>query len=906
MEEYSSISETKISTKWYDEFPKAEKPCKHNKSDFEVLNLKEKAKKCLEAETSAFQLKQSHSRDPDLDWFKTAAKRGTTLDKVAATILLIQINPKYNLAQISFLLSMVKSAKHNQCYFIFSAVKDLFLSDLLHPTFKLLKFEEQDLDKINIPQSSNHQINKLDRNQEKWLAYIYFEDQVRNHFETFVSMLSDFASDSVEMNREKAIDAMNCMLIENSEQEHKILQLIVNKIGDPCSKVASKAVFCLLKLLYKHPNMKMVVLREVEKLLFRTNVSERAQYYSICLLTQFVLSKADSELATSLIEVYFAFFKACLKKGEPDSRMMAAILKGVSRTYNYAKCDSELLNNHINSLYKVVHIGSFNVSLNALNLLYHVEIKNTNQCNRYYTAFYRKLLDLQIGVASKRAIFLNLLHRVLVNDESLVRRHALVKRTLQTALYYPANMVCGILYTISRVLQYKKDSKGFFLSTQKLIKTEDNVSNANKINSSNNREIINSFEHNESKIQLEIDPSIMINVTAKPIENLSKQNVEVEEKVEDILQKPYDPFCRNPLYSNACCSMYFELVLLCDHFHPSVSLFANSIVNGKPINYTGDPLEDLTLIRFLDRYVFKNPKKLENKKVQKKNDPLALRAGYVPKGVRSLPVDSMAYLNENEKYIPVDELFLHRYLNMQKRSIDMYNDKDSDNESVNSEEFNELLGKLGTDADMDDFDIAANIGTIKNKQDDEEDESDQQMEDEEEDVTTFDTDDEYPSDVSISNDSNDNDAVTQQKSKHKKNKNQIDTNMFTKNDDSSSNKQKKMKKKHKRVDENSNDSFNGDTSDDDDYSFSQSKTNSKEDLMSLYVSADKFAEMLEEYGRTKTKHGGTDAFNTMDGASSKQIDWESKRNEKLTGSYSRKKRRYAKSSCNRNNKKIKH
>ncbi|XP_043501387.1 CCAAT/enhancer-binding protein zeta [Polistes fuscatus] len=903
MERHSSISETKTFTKWYEEFPKAEKPCKHTKSDFEVLNLKEKAKKYLEAESSAFQLKQSHSRDPEIKWLKTAVQRGTTSDKVAASILLIQINPKCNLTQISFLLSLVKSAKHNQCNLVINAVKDLFLSDLLHPTFKLLKFEEQNLDKMNNPQNSDHQINKMDRNQEKWLAYIYFEDQLRDQFEMFVSMLSNFASDSVEMNRIRAINVMTCLLIENSEQEQKILQLIVNKIGDPYNKVASKAVFCLLKLLYEHPNMKMVVLREVEKLLFRTNVSERAQYYSICLLTQFVLRKVDDELATSLIEVYFAFFKACLKKGEPDSRMMAAILKGVSRTYNYAKCDSELLHNHINSLYKVVHIGSFNVSLNALNLLYHVEIKNTNQSNRYYTAFYKKLLDPQIGVASQRAIFLNLLHRVLQNDDSFVRRHALVKRTLQTALYYPANMVCGILYVISRVLQYKKDSKGFFLSTQKLTKTEDNVSDANEINSSNNKQIINSFKHNGSKTQLEIDPSIMINVTTKPTENLSKQNVEIEEKVEDTLQKPYDPFCRNPLYSNAYCSMYFELVLLCDHFHPSVSLFANSIVDGKPINYTGDPLEDLTLIRFLDRYVYKNPKKLENKKVQKKNDPLAQRAGYVPKGIRSLPVDSMAYLNENEKHIPVDELFLHRYLNMKKRSIDMYNDKDSDNASVNSEEFNELLGKLGTDKDMDDFDIAANIGMIKNKQDDEEDESDQQTEDEEDDVTAFDA-DEYPSDASISTD-NDNDVVTQKKSKYKKNKNPIDTNMSIDSDDRHLDVRKKMKNNF--IDENLSDiSFCGDTSDDDDYSFAQSKTNSNEDLSSLYVSADKFAEMLEEHGRTKTKHGGTDAFNTMDGASSKQIDWESKRNEKLTGSYGRKKRRYVKSSCNRNNKKIKH
>jgi len=118
--------------------------------------------------------------------------------------------------------------------------------------------------------------------------------------------------------------------------------------------------------------MKLVILREVEKLLFRRNVSQRTQYYAICLLSQYVLNKNDEEVAATLIEVYLAFFKACLKKGEPDSRMMAAILMGVSRAYPFAKIDSKIINEHIDSIYKVVHLGSFNVSLNALNLLHQV------------------------------------------------------------------------------------------------------------------------------------------------------------------------------------------------------------------------------------------------------------------------------------------------------------------------------------------------------------------------------------------------------------------------------------------------------------------------------------------------------------------------------------------------------
>lgn len=138
---------------------------------------------------------------------------------------------------------------------------------------------------------------------------------------------------------------------------------------------------------------------------------------------------------------------------------------------------------------------------------------------------------------------------------------------------------------------------------------------------------------------------------------------------------------------------------------------------GKPIGYTGDPLEDLTLIRFLDRYVFKNPKKLDDKKVQRKNDLMAQRAGYIPKGLRSLPVDSAAYLNETEERIPVDELFLYRFLKQKKeikRRIKKEDD-DEDLESVNSEEFNEMLGNLKSGQDFDNLDIAADIVPRKKK-----------------------------------------------------------------------------------------------------------------------------------------------------------------------------------------------
>lgn len=359
--------------KWYKEYPKGEEPYKHSKSEAEVSNLKAEAKKYLDAEISLFQLKESKSYNSETAWLKTALTQGTMSDKVAAGIVLVQDNPKYNLARLTMLVNQVRSTKHNQCIVTIKSLRDLFLADLLHPKFKLLKFEEQNLNEIDKGNSTDTMI-KTDILKKKLMAHWYFEDQLREVYQQFVTSLAAIAADTVDANREAAISAMTDLLIGNAEQEHKLLEVIVNKIGDPSTKVGSKVIFCLNKLLHEHPNMKLIILREIEKLLFRKNVAQRAQYYAICLLTQFLLNKDDEQVASTLMEVYFAFFKACLKKGEPDSRMMAAILTGVNRAYPFAKLDSNVLNNHIDSVYKVVHIGSFNVSLNALNLLYQVSI----------------------------------------------------------------------------------------------------------------------------------------------------------------------------------------------------------------------------------------------------------------------------------------------------------------------------------------------------------------------------------------------------------------------------------------------------------------------------------------------------------------------------------------------------
>jgi ribosome biogenesis protein MAK21 len=75
----------------------------------------------------------------------------------------------------------------------------------------------------------------------------------------------------------------------------------------------------------------------------------------------------------------------------------------------------------------------------------------------------------------------------------------------------------------------------------------------------------------------------------------------------------YDYQERNPLYCGADKTLTYELLPLTRHYHPTVVVFANKLMNEEPVDYTGDPMEDFTLVHFLDRFVYKNPKKSKSK-----------------------------------------------------------------------------------------------------------------------------------------------------------------------------------------------------------------------------------------------------------------------------------------------------
>lgn len=349
-----------------------------------VSQYKALAQRLLEAEVELYKSKKTLQKGANSAWMKTVVSSGVLADRMAAMTVLIQDAPVHGLEHVESLVSMVKKkGSRRMGLMALDTLRELLLSDLLPEHRKLRPFAQHPFDQLEEKASGNRDVR--DRRLVLW----YFEHQLKHHVAEFVVALDSVAHDTVPATKAKALSTAHELLCSRPEQERALLIQVVNKLGDPEYKTAAKASYLLETLLHKHPNMKVVVCCEVERLMFRSNISAKAQYYAVCFLSQVMLSHDEAELAAKLITIYFSFFHACVKKKDIESKMLSVLLSGVNRAYPYATSGDEKVKEQLDTLFKVVHLVKFNTAVQALMLLFQVMDSQQTVSDRYYVALYR-------------------------------------------------------------------------------------------------------------------------------------------------------------------------------------------------------------------------------------------------------------------------------------------------------------------------------------------------------------------------------------------------------------------------------------------------------------------------------------------------------------------------------------
>ena len=116
--------------------------------------------------------------------------------------------------------------------------------------------------------------------------------------------------------KQAMIKTAHAMLDAKPEGERLLLPALVNKLGDPERKVASRLTHLLGLLVRSHPAMKPLVVAEVQKFVLRPNAPERAQYYACVFLNQLVLTRREAPTAHRLLLVYLSLFGAATRRGD--------------------------------------------------------------------------------------------------------------------------------------------------------------------------------------------------------------------------------------------------------------------------------------------------------------------------------------------------------------------------------------------------------------------------------------------------------------------------------------------------------------------------------------------------------------------------------------------------------------
>ncbi|OJD18298.1 hypothetical protein AJ78_01674 [Emergomyces pasteurianus Ep9510] len=693
--------------------------------------IREYATSLLELENQAFTAAQQSSSSHK--FYSTIVSSGTLSDKVSALTLAVQESPLHNVKALENLIVLAKKRSRAQAVEVLRSLKDLFAQGTLLPSDRRLKSLANQPALLAAFEgvagnwtSSNALPKGLDRSH---LIVWAFEDFLKEQYFEVLKIIEIWCNDEIEFSRSKAVSYVYELLKEKPEQESNLLRLLVNKLGDPNKKIASRASYLLLQLEQAHPLMKPTIISAIESdILFRPGQSQHAKYYAVITLNQTVLRSGEENVATKLLDVYFGLFVTLLKpakhsgnsehkhgKRDPKSKkrhggvlvakgqaqetelrekLTAAVLTGVNRAYPFTSSDVEKLSKHIDTLFRITHSSNFNTSIQALMLIQQLSSSHQVSSDRFYRTLYESLLDPRISTSSKQSLYLNLLYKSLKADLNVKRVKAFIKRLIQILSLHHPSFICGVFYLI-------RELEGVFTNISALMDEPENV------------------EDDDEEVFRDVP------------EDGDQATEQTPEQAEKKAENRYDPRKRDPEHSNADRSCLWELLPYVAHFHPSVSVNASHLLHHDPMSGKPD-LSIHTLTHFLDRFVYRNPKAGPSMRGASIMQPLAggeskgllITSGGMAKGQE--PVNREAFWKRESDEVAAEDVFFHEYFNridknnlrkQKSKKKSSVRDKDGDESDAESEIWKALVhsrpdleGEGESEDDIDVDDLASAMG----------------------------------------------------------------------------------------------------------------------------------------------------------------------------------------------------
>ena len=302
-------------------------------------------------------------------------RAGTLSDRISALTLLLQSSPMHNTKTLETLMNMAARPSREESSRATRALADWFASSSGLGASKLHYFRDQPLLAAAAAQGNSDAVRK---HTCVWA----YEDLLKRTYFAFVQLLERQSHDTLVFVRTQTVQQIFMLLRDKPEQEHNLLRLLTNKLGDPERSVAAKASTHLMELLQVHPAMKGIVLREISEAVLASQLADARRttgrlnqhmtYYGVLTLNQTLFTLQDAPVANDLFRTYFALFNVCLKQDEAkegapqeeeprdkkrwrdrgkepkprtasdvDSRLVGALLAGIRRVFPFTTLDTD-------------------------------------------------------------------------------------------------------------------------------------------------------------------------------------------------------------------------------------------------------------------------------------------------------------------------------------------------------------------------------------------------------------------------------------------------------------------------------------------------------------------------------------------------------------------------------------
>lgn len=417
------------------------------------------------------------SQSDKTEWVDTVLKKGTIADKLAAHTLLV--HESRNWSSLNELIDMIDPRKcRRRCVMAMSTLKELFL------------------DSLNLCRKNCKITDDADKKK------------VRFYYVKFVDHLNRVAFDNLEETRHKAIWTLFELLQKYQDNKDYILDKLVNKLGDKTPKLASTAGHFVERAVNSDKDeTRMRTIKYVKIFLSRPNQTHRARFYATSLLSRIKLIRGHHEMANELMQIYLDLYTTLMGEDKIDSKMMSAILTGIHRAYPYSKLSNDVFEQHLQTLYTIVHKVNFRMRVVAMTLIKNIVYKRAEltKClveDRFYNLIFGQLIAPELHTSSRQESFVNLVLHVINEDAILERKEAFIKRILQVVMNSQPELAQLLLTTITKIKGINTDlcdfSKDDVMPEES--SSDDDNEEANSDNSAGEGKLVaSSWVHKQTK-----------------------------------------------------------------------------------------------------------------------------------------------------------------------------------------------------------------------------------------------------------------------------------------------------------------------------------------------------------------------------------------------------------------------